>query len=354
MYALDEINTDPAAFVQAVRQRKSFKPLYVKIKIFFGCNLKCAMCNHWREPREPPISMERYAEVLSELAGLGCRKIHLSGGEPLLRSGVPELVAHASELGIRATMTTNGTLVDKIKAKALVRAGLRSVNLSLDSALRKIHEQVRGVEGSWKKTVQAIELFRRYAHKGKLTLRINTVVSPLNYKSLASLPDLVARLGADELNLIAVDDHCGDHLSISRGQIEHYNAEIAPQIAERALSLGLIQDERQAYPFGRTPNELKRARRGEYAYGWYERHPCYAPWTHSLIDYNGLVYVCCMTREQTPPLGDLKRQTFSEIWESNSYQLIRSQMHPPQLRACRRCDDFIPQNQALWALEKSA
>lgn len=353
MYALDEITANPDTFLDAVRDHKAHPPRYVKIKIMFGCNLKCVMCNHWRETREPPIAMSRHLEILTELAGLGCRKIHISGGEPLLRAQVPEMVAHATQLGIRATMTTNGTLVDKTKAKTLVSAGLRSVNVSLDSPLRKVHEAVRSVEGAWKKTIHAVELFRRYAHKGKITIRINTVVSPLNYKSLAGLPDLVAGLGADELNLIAVDDHCGDHLSISRSQIEHYNADIAPQIAERALALGLIRNEHQAYPFGRTTGEIKRARRGEYAYGWYERYPCYAPWTHSLIDYNGLVYVCCMTREQIPPLGDLKKQSFQEIWESLNYQQVRSQMHPPQLKACRRCDDFIPQNQALWKLEKS-
>jgi len=354
MYALDEITANPDAFLEAVQQRKAFSPLYVKIKIMFGCNLKCVMCNHWRETREPPIAMSRYMQILTDLAKLGCRKIHLSGGEPLLRSQVPELIAHATQLGIRATMTTNGTLVDKARAKALVEAGLRSVNVSLDSPLRKVHEEVRSVPGAWKKTLHAIQLFHRYAYKGKLTIRINTVVSPLNYKSLAGLPDLVAGLGADELNLIAVDDHCGDHLSISRSQIEHYNQFIAPHIAERALALGLIRHESQAYPFGRTSAEIKRARRGEYAYGWYERHPCYAPWTHALIDYNGLVYVCCMTREQMSPLGDLKNQDFREVWESLNYKQVRNQMHPPQLKACRRCDDFILQNQVLWKLEKKA
>jgi MoaA/NifB/PqqE/SkfB family radical SAM enzyme len=214
-----------------------------------------------------------------------------------------------------------------------------------------VHEAVRGVPGSWKKTVRAIELFSRYAHKGKITLRINTVVSPLNFKSLASLPDMAASLGADALNLIGVDDHCGEHLALSRGQIEHYNQRIAPQIAARSLELGLMSSEAQAYPFGRDLRNIKRARRGEYAYGWYDRHPCYAPWTHSLVDYNGLVYICCMTREQIPPLGDLKTQSFTEIWNGAGYGLYRGLMHPPQLKPCRRCDDFILQNQALWEVE---
>jgi MoaA/NifB/PqqE/SkfB family radical SAM enzyme len=93
---------------------------------------------------------------------------------------------------------------------------------------------------------------------------------------------------------------------------------------------------------------VKRARRGEYALGWYAAHPCYAPWTHSLIDFNGLVYVCCMTREQIPPIGDLKQTSFREIWTGAGYQAIRQLMHPPALKPCPRCDDFLVENRELW------
>jgi hypothetical protein len=72
-------------------------------------------------------------------------------------------------------------------------------------------------------------------------------------------------------------------------------------------------------------------RAGRYAFGYYDEHPCYAPWTHSLIDFNGNVYVCCMTRERIPPMGNIKNQSFKEIWESAAYQRIRLKMHPPAL-----------------------
>jgi MoaA/NifB/PqqE/SkfB family radical SAM enzyme len=136
------------------------------MKVFYGCNLKCEMCNHWRETREPPVSSDRAREVLNELAELGTKKIHLSGGEPMLRPQVPDLVEQASALGIKVTMTTNGTLIDKVKAKRLVEGGLRGVNISIDSPVRKMHEKIRGVEGSFKATLKAVELFKRYNIKG--------------------------------------------------------------------------------------------------------------------------------------------------------------------------------------------
>ncbi len=348
MYNFEQIETDQDAFRHAALNARPYKPLYVKIKVFYGCNLRCAFCNHWRETREPPVSMDRFREILTELAGLGAKKIHFSGGEPMLRPGIPDLVEHAASAGMRVTMTTNGTLITKENSKRLVEAGLRGINISIDSPIRKIHEKVRGVEDSFKTTTKAVTLFRKYAHKGKITVQINTVVSRESFTSLATIPDLAHQLGADGINLIPVDDHCGEHLSMRKRDIAQFNSEIAPRIAERALQFGLIRRESEVYPFGREQAEVRLGRAGRYAFGFYKSHPCYAPWTHSLIDFNGLVYICCMTREQTPPLGDLKKQSFAEIWEGEAYHFVRTKMHPPALKACQRCDDFVGENQKIW------
>ena len=348
MYNFEEIQAQKDELRNAVLNARPFKPLYVKMKVFYGCNLKCEMCNHWRETREPPVSADRLKEVLNELAELGTKKIHISGGEPMLRPQVPDMIEHASALGIKVTMTTNGTLIDKVKAKRLVEAGLRGVNISIDSPIRKMHEKIRGVEGAFKVTIKAVELFNRFRHKGKLTIRINTVVSRTNYQTLETLPDLAHELGADGINLIPVDDHCGEILSMRKKDIALFNREVAPKIAERALALGLIVSDEDAFPFGRTDSEVRLGRAGRYAFGYYDKHPCYAPWMHSLIDFNDNVYVCCMTRERIPPLGNLKTQSFKEIWENVAYRQIRLRMQPPALAACRRCDDFIEQNKSIW------
>jgi len=350
MYALEELQPEIEALRQAVNQRQPFKPLYVKIKLNYGCNLRCEMCKHWREPREQPMPISRFAQVISELAQLGCRKIHISGGEPLLHPETPDLIQQAANLGIRTTLTTNGTLLDKALARRLVESGLRGVNISIDSPQRKIHDPLRGVAGAWKKSVRAVQWLRRYAHKGKLTIRLNCLVSRPNYLSLAGYAEFAHQIGADAFNLIPVDDHCGEHLALRWQDLEYFNQHIAPQLASSGLQYGLITREEQAYPFGRSTLEIKHARRGEYAFGWYQHHPCYAPWTHSLIDFNGRVYVCCMGREQTPVLGDLHQSSFGEIWQSDAYRELRNQMHPPALAPCRRCDDFLEQNRLLLEL----
>ena len=348
MYNLEQIAIEKDEIRTAVLNARAYKPIYVKIKVNYGCNLKCEMCKHWRETREPPISMNRFKEIITELGELGCKKIHFSGGEPMLRPQLPDLVEYATQLGMRVTLTTNGTLIDKVKAKRLVEAGLRGVNVSIDSPIRKMHEKIRGVDGSFKLTTRAVSLFNKYSHKGKLTVRINTVVGRSNYQTLATLPDLAHELGADGINLIPVDDHCGEHLSMRKKDIQVFNTEIAPVIEQRANELGVSIADEDAYPFGRDESEARLGRAGRYAFGYYNKLPCYAPWTHSLIDFNGLVYVCCMTREQIRPLGDVRKQSFKEVWEGAAYRQIRLNMHPPALKPCQRCDDFIVENKKIW------
>ena len=277
MYNPDEIEANQEEVRDAVLNARPFKPLYVKLKVFYGCNLKCEMCNHWRETRETPVPIERFKEVIRELGELGTKKIHISGGEPMLRPQISDLVELASAQGIKVTMTSNGTLVDKVKAKRLVEGGLRGVNISINSPNRKMHEKIRGVQGAFKATTKAVQLFQRYRHKGKLSIRINTVVSRTNYQTLESLPDLAYDLGADGINLIPVDDHCGEILSMRKRDIHKFNEEIGPRIAERALALGLIVSDEEAFPFGRTESEVQLGRAGRYAFGFYDRHPCYAP-----------------------------------------------------------------------------
>ena len=244
-------------------------------------------------------------------------------------------------------MTTNGTLVDKKLAKQLVKAGLRVVNISIDAPEHKTHDGIRGVEGSWKKTVRALEYFRRYSKKGRPIIRVNTVVSELNYRTLTGMPDFVHRHGADQLNLIAVDGFACEGLNLSKGHIQEFNSEVAPAIARRSLQLGLMGTPDQAYPFGQTPAQVKLARKGLYAFGWYQHNPCFVPWFHSLIDYNGLVYICCMTRERTPPLGDLKKSSFREVWQGEEYGQTRRKAQPLLPPYCARCDNFLLENRTL-------
>lgn len=354
MYAFDEVEADAPAFRAAFAGSEGFRPLYVKIKLIFGCNLRCRMCQHWRSARPEQLGTERLREVLAELALLGCRKVHFTGGEPSLRPDLEELVAHASAHGIRVTLTTNGTRLDRRRARALVEGGLRGANVSLDGPTPDIHDAVRGVEGSWSQAVEGLKNLRKEAHRGKLGLSVNTVVNRLNLMELDQMPGLALRCGARRLRLLPVDDHTGDDLRPAPEAIAAFNRDVAPRLAKRALRAGLFERAADAWPFGRSGDDLAEGAQGRYAFGYYRARPCFAPFTHALIDHDGRVFVCCMQRG-APVLGDLRTQSFAEVWQGATLGRVRAMMRGRErLPACARCDDFLVENRRLQAIVDGA
>jgi MoaA/NifB/PqqE/SkfB family radical SAM enzyme len=343
----EAIAADALAFREAVLQGKAYKPLYVKLKLVWNCNLRCGMCNHWRDTSEPPLNIDFFKSIVDELAELGCRKIHLSGGEATLRPNLEELIAYITARGIRVTMTTNATRINARRARSLVKAGLRKVNISIDSPNPKIHDQIRGVKGAWKKAVAGFRYLRPWLKPGKM--RINTVVGQINYTSLVDLPDLAAEIGGDHLNLIPMDENTPDLQRLSHEEILDYNSRIAPVIAKKALAYGLIEDPTEVYPFGSTPLQIQQSVAGLYARGYYNNHRCFAPWTHALIDHVGRVSVCCMLPNK-PVIGDLREQSFTEIWQGENFTALRNRLHLPQFETCKHCDHFLENNQRLEPL----
>ena len=136
MYNVERLQDEAEAFAGAVEQAEPFRPLMVKIKLTWRCNLACEMCDYWRQDLPTPLTTDLVTRTLDELAALGCRKVHFSGGEPTLRPDLPDLIAHARRLKLRVTLTTNGTLLTRDLARRLVKAGLNSVCVSIDSPVR--------------------------------------------------------------------------------------------------------------------------------------------------------------------------------------------------------------------------
>jgi MoaA/NifB/PqqE/SkfB family radical SAM enzyme len=347
MYNVARVQDEAEAFCGAVERAEPFRPLMVKMKLTWRCNLACEMCDYWRQDLPTPLTSDLVARTLDELAALGCRKIHFSGGEPTLRPDLPDLIAHARRLKLRVTLTTNGTLLTRDLAERLAKAGLNSVCVSIDSPVRSVHDRIRGAPGALKQTIAGVRELRRAAKRRSVSLpvHINTVVSRENYATLDKLPALAHSLGAASILLMPVDDPSGN-LLLNKRRLLDYNRRIAPTLADQALALGVMRSPREAYPFGTTREELAASRNGQYARGQFERQPCYAPWTHTLIAADARVTPCCSAPRIT--LGDLCEQSFAEIWQGKVYRQLREAMRDgTPLPHCAGCDVFLAENRTL-------
>ena len=353
MLDLEDLASDGDQFRKAIRESVPYRPIYVKIKLTWRCNLRCQMCNVWRQDREDRLTLPIIQALAGELAALGTDKIHLSGGEALLRPDLPEVIAAFARHGMRVNLTTNGTLLSQEMSTRLAESGIRNVSISLDGATPAVHDDLRG-KGNWKRTLRGIRNLRRAAKhaRRKIHIRINTLITRRNYQDLAQIPEIAYHAGADRLTLIPVDDPTG-RLRLNKTRIRTYNEEVAPFLAHQALAYGMIEEVSQAYPFGREKAGWELSKAGLYALGLYEAQPCYMPWIHAMVDPKGNIYPCC-TMRGAEALGNMvKAGSFARVWAGSTFRDLRQVLVSDRRPAlCRICDDFLEENRFLHSVAR--
>ncbi|MDR3357930.1 MAG: 12,18-didecarboxysiroheme deacetylase [Desulfovibrio sp.] len=121
------------------------------------CNLKCLHCYARAAPLEggDDISTGQARSMIDDLSAYGAPVLLFSGGEPLAREDLTELASHATQRGMRAVISTNGTLITKAKARELKAVGLSYVGISLDG-LERVHDRFRCVPGAFQKALAGI------------------------------------------------------------------------------------------------------------------------------------------------------------------------------------------------------
>ena len=115
-----------------------------------ACNLRCQHCyaHATAGPADRELSTGQARAMIDDLAAFGAPVILFSGGEPLMRPDLPALARYAVGRGMRAVISTNGTLISPDKARELKDIGLSYVGVSLDG-LQAVHDQFRGMEGAF-------------------------------------------------------------------------------------------------------------------------------------------------------------------------------------------------------------
>ena len=121
------------------------------------CNLRCVHCYAQATAQsEEEIGTAKAKEIIRDLAEFGSPVLLFSGGEPLVRSDLSELASYAVEQGMRAVISTNGTMITREKARELRSIGLSYVGISLDGT-REVHDRFRQVNGSFDRAMEGVE-----------------------------------------------------------------------------------------------------------------------------------------------------------------------------------------------------
>jgi len=157
------------------------------------CNLSCRHCYRDAGERDPDeLNTSEAKELILEIRGAGFNILILSGGEPLLRKDIYELITFASGVGLRPVLGTNGTLIDENAARELKRSGLACAGISVDSLDPEVHDDFRKIKGAWMRTMNGIEACR----KEGLDFQVHTTVTRSNHEGINRITEFAADSGA--------------------------------------------------------------------------------------------------------------------------------------------------------------
>ncbi len=171
-------------------------PFTIAWEVTRACAYACIHCRadaqHTRDPRE--LSTDEAKALIERLAAFGNSPILIfTGGDPMMRPDLFDLIAYATAKGLRCSLTPTATaLPTKERLEQAREAGIRRVALSLDAPRPEVHDEFRQVPGSWQRTMDILHR----AHAAGLSVQVNTTVAKHNVEILHEMVPFIQEVSA--------------------------------------------------------------------------------------------------------------------------------------------------------------
>ena len=287
-----------------------------------ACNMFCAHC--YREAgckAEEELSTFEAKKLLAEIAKAGFKIMIFSGGEPLMRPDILELVKFASDLKLIPVFGTNGTLITLEMAKKLKEAGAKGMGISLDSLDKEKHNKFRAFPGAWEGAVQGMKNCR----EAGLPFQIHTTVMDWNQSELEAMTDFAVEIGAKAHHFFfLVPTGRAKTIEEESLRAEQYE-EVLTRIMKKQQEVEIELKPTCAPQFLRIADQLgikSRFTRG-----------CLAGLSYCIISPRGKVQPCAYLNME---LGDVRETPFDEIWANNEVlQNLRTLKYSGGCGSCR-------------------
>jgi pyrroloquinoline quinone biosynthesis protein E len=271
------------------------RPLWVTLDVTWNCNCRCEYCNYWREGHDD-LSTDEMLTVIRNLRSLGTAYLGISGGEPLLRKDISELVAFAKQCGMYVGLNTNGMIGKEELYRSLMAHGLDTMCFSIDGASPETHERFRK-HCPFERVTRSIETAVRVRDGGRHSTQIstNTVVHRGNVDELEAVAQLGRRLGADRHNFQPiVTSHLEDSGARQRMGFSREDRELLERVQAALARLpggnleGFIDLIVDFYTGGKGARSMS----------------CYAGRAFAYVDPRGTLYPCSVLMEPLASLLD--------------------------------------------------
>jgi pyrroloquinoline quinone biosynthesis protein E len=297
------------------------RPFGLLAEVTYRCPLACAYCSN-------PLNLADYSDelttaewrrVLGEAGELGVLQCHLSGGEPLLRRDLVQIVADAHDLGLYTNLVTSAVGLSRPRAEQLRAAGLDHVQISIQADEPSASDRIAGIP-SFRRKIEAMALVKELGWP----LTVNVVLHRQNIDRVADLLALAEEVGADRVEL-ANTQYYGwawrnrDALLPSRAQLDAAEVVVRAareRLADRMEVIYVIPDYYSRYP-----------------------KPCMGGWAarQLTVTPNGDVLPCPAAQSLPLPRASVRADPLDRIWaDSPVMTAFRGTDWMPD--PCRGCD----------------
>jgi len=306
---------------RAVADAAVERPFGLLAELTYGCPLHCPYCSNPLElaAYRDELSTAEWQRVLTEARELGVLQLHLSGGEPLLRRDLVEIVRHAAGLGLYTNLITSALGLTRRRAEQLRDAGLDHVQVSVQADEAALSDRLAGTPSFARKLAAA-----RLVKELGWPLTLNVVLHRQNLDRVDRVLDLAEELGADRIELAntqyygwALRNRAG--LLPSRDQVERAEGVVRAareRLADRMEIVYVLPDHHSRYP-----------------------KPCMGGWGRRQLTVvpTGDVLPCPTAQDLPLPRASVREHSLAWIWaESPVFQRFRGTDWMPE--PCRSCD----------------
>ena len=160
------------------------------------CNLDCIHCGS-EGNYEKELNTQEIKDILNQLVVFGVDTFQVTGGEPLLRKDIMDVLTYANKKGLNTSFATNGYYIDEDKAKSISEANVSLIQISIDGT-KNVHNSIRKDSKSYDKAVNAIRLLKNLSDS---KICVATTVMPQNIETLVQLKDILISLNIDLWNI---------------------------------------------------------------------------------------------------------------------------------------------------------
>jgi MoaA/NifB/PqqE/SkfB family radical SAM enzyme len=273
-----------------------------------------------KEENSPTIKQWKdFLKIFKKNVALPFR-ISICGGETLSYPYLAELIRYTKSQGFNVSITTNAFLLDKKMAERLYIAGLREYVISLDSYDEKTHDEIRGINGSYKKVIEAIDILSNF--KEKISINLLCVIMSKNIESIIPLAEWAnTNPKINSINFNAITEPLNSGAGEDWYKDSGYSY-LWPDYkkAEKIID-ELIKMKKNGYKIGNPISQLELFKRYFKQPKLFVKDSCHMSKSIS-VNSEGYIFMC----HYFGAIGNIKNENFSKIWQNDDSNNIRKKI----------------------------